>query len=82
MKSDIKVMKAQADTIGIKFQFTYDVVKFRSKIKTELLNSGIEIGSFSKAKWGKDSEESKIEKAFLEMINEAQIIDKKTSTYF
>ena len=76
MNSDVKVMKAQADTIGVKFSFTQGRLMVQGN-KVQLKDSGIKTGRFSKARYGEDSEESRILKAFLDLKNEVQIDDEK-----
>ena len=75
MESDIKVMKAQADTIEVKVVNSKDKVQVCTSEQTLLKNSGIKLGKFSKVVWGKDSEESRILKAFLDLKNEAEIVN-------
>ena len=48
-----------------------------AKIKTQLNKNGIKVGNLSKARWGEDSEEKRILKAFVELKNKAQIADEK-----
>ena len=74
MKSNTKVMKAQADTIGIKLHNNLDHLAWKGDT-VQLKDIGIRIGTFSKAKWGEKSEESRILKAFFELKKEAKIVN-------
>ena len=75
--SDLKVMKAQADTIEIELRINLDKVEIKDKFKSEMIVKKIKLGLFSHARSGEDSEESRIIKAWYDLIEEAQIIDKK-----
>ena len=48
-----------------------------AQIKSQLNKNGIKVGKLSKARWGEDSEEKRILKAFVELKNKAQIADEK-----
>ena len=77
LESGIKVMKAQADTIALIFEVGNDCVKASVKVGKKLLDNNIKSGKFSKAMDGENSEQCKIAKAWHELIEKAQIIDKK-----
>merc|ERR1712079_288572 len=76
LNSDVEVMKAQADTIGIRVKNNMDKIDVVGG-KTQLKNSGIKVGKFSKVSWDKESEESRILKAFEDLRNGANIVDEK-----
>ena len=75
--SGIKVMKAQADTIDIILEIDYDRSKIPNRSKSLIIEKKIKLGPFSHAISGENSEESKVTKAWYELIEEAQINDKK-----
>ena len=75
--SGIKVMKAQADTIGIELKISLDKVEIENRSKSKMIEKEIKLGPFSHANSGKDSEECRIKKAWFDLIEEAEIIDKK-----
>ena len=75
--SDIKVMKAQADTIDIILEIDYDRSKIPNRSKSLIIEKKIKLGPFSHAISGENSEEHRVTKAWYELIEEAQIIDKK-----
>ena len=77
LESGIKVMKAQANTISLIFEVALDRVKASVNAKVKLLENNIKLGKFSKALDGENSEQCKIIKAWHELIEKAQIIDKK-----
>ena len=76
LSSDVKVMKAQADTIDIKLKVNLDQVKI-DRSKSEMIDKKIKFGPFSHVSSGEDSEECRIIKAWFDLIEGAQIIDKK-----
>ena len=75
--SDIKVMQAQADTIEIKLEIHRDQVSIQRRSKAQLIEKQVKLGTFSHANSGEDSEEYRVIKAWSELIEEAQIVDKK-----
>ena len=75
--SNIKVMKAQADTIEIKLRIGLDQVQITAEPKSQMIEKKIKLGAFSHVRSGEDSEESRIIQAWSDIIEEAQIIDKK-----
>jgi hypothetical protein len=75
--SDIKVMKAQADTIEIQLVINLDQVEIRDRAKSQMIEKKIKFGNFSLTNSGEDSEESRIIKAWYDLIEKAKIIDKK-----
>ena len=76
MGSDAKVMKAQADTVDVKLRLNLDKIKISPENFTLLLENNVKLGAFSKANFGESSEECRIIKAWHDLIEEAQIIDK------
>ena len=77
LSSDIKVMKAQANTIEIELEISRDTVEINDRSKSQMIEKKIKLGPFSHANFGEDSEECRIIKAWSDLIEEAQIIDKK-----
>ena len=75
--SDIKVMKAQADSIEIQLAINLDHVEIKDKSKSQMVDKKIKLGAFSHATSGEDSEESRVIKAWNDLIEEAQMIDTK-----
>ena len=76
LENDACVTKAQADAAEIKVYTSYDLVKFYSKGKAQLLEMNIKLGPFSKANCGEDSEESRIVKAWNQLMKEVNPVDK------
>ena len=70
-------MKAQADTVEIEARIHLDTVEIRNRSKSEMIEKKIKLGPFSQARSGDDAEESRILKAWYDLIEKAQIIDKK-----
>ena len=75
LNSDCKVMKAQADTIQIKYCVERDAVKIRGKNASILKENHVKLMGFSKALNGENSEERRIRRAWKDLIDEAQITD-------
>ena len=75
LKSDIKVMKAQADTVKITLSVSNDHASMKATVKEQLLENGIYLGMFSKSISGDTSEESRIVKAWHDLIKKGKIID-------
>ena len=75
--NDVEVMTAQADTLEYKLITTNDSVIIPRNLKYKLDRRGIKFGAFSKAHHGENSEESRIIKAWYDLIEKAKIIDKK-----
>jgi hypothetical protein len=73
----MKVMKAQADTIEIELIINLDKVDMTNRLKSQMVEKKIKLRAFSHVRSGEDSEESRIIKAWDDLIEEAQIIDKK-----
>ena len=77
LSSNIKVMKVQADTIEIELSINFDKVDIIGKSKSQMNEKKIKLGAFSHVSSGEDSEESRIIKAWYDLIEKAQIIDTK-----
>ena len=75
--SDIRVMKAQADTIDMRLDVNLDKAEIKDRSKSEMIEKKIKLGPFSHVISGEDSEECRIIKAWYDLIDKAQIIDKK-----
>ena len=76
--SDVKVMKAQANTIEIQLVINLDKVGIRdNRSRAKMIEKQVKLGKFSHANSGEDSEECRIKKAWSDLIEIAQIIDKK-----
>ena len=73
LKSDIKVMKAQADSVSMKLNVEGDAVKINHENYSKLSEMNIKLGVFSSAALGENSEESRIIKAWHDLIEKAQI---------
>ena len=81
LKSDVMVMKAQADSVSMKLKVEGDVVKIDHENSSQLFEMKVKLGVFSSAAFGpffgENSEESRIVKAWYDLIKEAQITDQK-----
>ena len=77
LDSGIKVMKAQADTVEVKLKIHLDQVLIKDRSKAKMIEKQVKLGLFSHAGSGEDSEECRIKKAWSDLIEIAQIIDKK-----
>ena len=76
LKSDIKIMEAQADSAVMKLDVENGRVKIRNS--EQLKEMKVKLGKLSRAATlGENSEESRIVKAWNELMGEAQITDKK-----
>ena len=71
LKSDIKVMKAQADSVSMELNVEGDTVKINHENYSKLFEMNIKLGVFSS--FGENSEESRIIKAWHDLIEKAQI---------
>ena len=70
-------MKAQADTIETRLSVKKDCANIERKSHSILQKNMVKIGIFSKSHSGQNSEESRIVKAWHDLIEEAQVIDTK-----
>ena len=81
LKSDLKVMKAQADSVSMKLKVEGDAVNISHENASQLFEMKVKLGVFSSAAFGslfgKNSEESRIVKAWHDLIEEAEITDQK-----
>ena len=77
LDSDIKVMKAQADTVEIELIVKLDTVQLSNRSKSLMIEKKIKLGAFSHVRCGENSEECRIIKAWSDLIEVAQIIDMK-----
>ena len=76
LESDACVTKAQADAVEVKVYVSVDRVHIPSKQKAQLLEMNIKLGKFSRANRGEDSEESRIVKAWNQLMKEVNPVDK------
>ena len=77
LNSDTKIMVAQARSLEIICDVNKDTVNFRSNVSDKLKDLNVKLGHFSHTLSGENSEESRIVKAWYDLIEEAQIIDTK-----
>ena len=77
LKSDVKVMKAQADSVSMKLNVEGNAVKIDYENSSKLFEMSVKLGVFSSAALGENSEESRIIKAWHDLIEKAQIFDGK-----
>ena len=70
------ILKFEADTVEIKLRINLDQVKIEDLSKSQMIEKKIKLGPFSQTRSGEDSEESRIIKAWYDLIEEAHIIDK------
>ena len=63
--------------VEIKLNTYYDQVSIEKRSKAQMIEKQVKLGAFSHVNSGEDSEESRIIKAWHDLIEEAQIIDKK-----
>ena len=75
LKSDIKVMKAQADSVSMELNVEGDAVKISYENSSQLLEMNVKLGVFSSAALGENSEQSRIIKAWYDLIEKAEITD-------
>ena len=73
LKSDIKVMKAQADSVSMELNVEGNAVKINHEKYSKLSEMNIKLGVFSSTALGENSEESRIIKAWHDLIERAQI---------
>ena len=77
LKSDIKVMKAQADSVSMELNVEGNVVKINNENYSKFSEMNIKLGVFSSTALGENSEESRIIKAWHDLIEKAQISNGK-----
>ena len=77
LKSDIKVMKAQADSVSMELNVEGNVVKINNENYSKFSEMNIKLGVFSSTALGENSEESRIIKAWHDLIEKAQIMNGK-----
>ena len=77
LKSDVKVMKAQADSVSMKLKVDNDTVVISPEKSKQLEEMNVKLGVFSSSALGENAEESRIVKAWQDLIEEAKIIDRK-----
>ena len=70
-------MKAQADTIEIELDICLDRVEIKNRSKPLMIEKKVKLGPFSHSNSGGGSEECRIIKAWSDLIEEAQMVDKK-----
>ena len=74
--SDLKVFKSQCDTIDVKLKVSNDSVFISNEAKEIFTKCKINLKMFSKASFGEFSDESRIVKAWHELADKAEVIDK------
>ena len=70
-------MKAQADSVSMELNVEGNVVKINNENYSKLSEMNIKLGVFSSTALGENSEESRIIKAWHDLIEKAQIMNGK-----